>query len=58
MKNKILGFGCLGIGLIALVVIAIAGIMFYVNTNNTLVDMKGQATKQWANVESSYQKSM
>ncbi len=56
MKNKILGFGCLGIGLIALVVIAIAGIMFYVNTNNTLVDMKGQATKQWANVESSYQR--
>jgi len=23
---------------------------WYVNTNNTLVDMKGQATKQWANV--------
>lgn len=33
----------------------IAG-MWYVNTNNTLVDMKGQATKQWANVESSYQR--
>lgn len=30
--------------------------MWYVNTNNTLVDMKGQATKQWANVESSYQR--
>ena len=29
---------------------------WYVNTNNTLVDMKGQATKQWANVESSYQR--
>lgn len=29
---------------------------WYINTNNTLVDMKGQATKQWANVESSYQR--
>ena len=29
---------------------------WYVNTNNTLVDMKGQAAKQWANVESSYQR--
>ncbi|MEX0313141.1 MAG: LemA family protein [Allomuricauda sp.] len=29
---------------------------WYVRTNNTLVDMKGQATKQWANVESSYQR--
>ena len=56
MKNKFLGLGCLGIGIIGIVVIAIAGIMFYVNTNNTLVNMKGQATKQWANVESSYQR--
>ncbi len=30
--------------------------MWYVNTNNNLVEMKGQATKQWANVESSYQR--
>jgi len=29
---------------------------WYVNTNNSLVEMKGQATKQWANVESSYQR--
>jgi LemA protein len=36
-------------------ILLIAG-MWYVNTNNTLVDMKGQATKQWANVESSYQR--
>ena len=35
--------------------LVIAG-MFYVSTNNTLVEMKGQATKQWANVESSYQR--
>jgi len=36
MKNKILGFGCLGIGLIALVVIAIAGIMFYVKSDKAM----------------------
>ncbi len=56
MKKRFLGLGCLGIAVIAVIVFAIAGIMFYVNTNNTLVDMKGQATKQWANVESSYQR--
>ena len=41
-----------------IVIIGLAVIlgMWYVNTNNTLVDMKGQATKQWANVESSYQR--
>lgn len=29
---------------------------WYVSANNTLVEMKGQAVKQWANVESSYQR--
>nr|WP_298791796.1 LemA family protein [uncultured Allomuricauda sp.] len=46
-------------GILAIiVVIALAVILggWYVRTNNTLVDMKGQATKQWANVESSYQR--
>tara|TARA_R110002012_G_scaffold322109_1_gene555988 strand:- start:10176 stop:10775 length:600 start_codon:yes stop_codon:yes gene_type:complete len=46
-------------GIIAIIVlVALAAIigMWYVNTNNLLVDMKGQATKQWANVESSYQR--
>ncbi|MCL6267798.1 LemA family protein [Flagellimonas myxillae] len=46
-------------GILAIIVlIALAVILgsWYVNTNNTLVDMKGQATKQWANVESSYQR--
>jgi len=38
------------LGLLALAV------MYYVNTNNRFVEMKGQATKQWANVESSYQR--
>ena len=56
MKKRFLGLGCLGIVGIAIVLLGIGAIMFYVNTNNTLVDMKGQATKQWANVESSYQR--
>jgi LemA protein len=46
-------------GLIALIVLAVLAFIigsWYVNTNNKLVDMKGQATKQWANVESSYQR--
>lgn len=46
-------------GIIALIVFIILAILlggWYVRTNNKLVDMKGQATKQWANVESSYQR--
>lgn len=41
-----------------IVIVAIVLILggWYVSTNNTLVDMKGQAVKQWANVESSYQR--
>jgi LemA protein len=42
--------------IIILIVIAVVFGGWYVRTNNTLVDMKGQATKQWANVESSYQR--
>ena len=45
--------------LIPLVILGVLAFLlgsWYVNTNNTLVDMKGQATKQWANVESSYQR--
>lgn len=56
MKKRFLGLGCLGIGLIGALVLGFLGVMYYINTNNTLVDMKGQATKQWANVESSYQR--
>ncbi|WP_394974878.1 LemA family protein [uncultured Croceitalea sp.] len=44
------------IPVIIIIGILLIGGMWYVNTNNTLVDMKGQATKQWANVESSYQR--
>jgi LemA protein len=49
-------------GLVALVVVGIIVLLavilggWYIRTNNSLVDMKGQATKQWANVESSYQR--
>tara|TARA_R110000868_G_scaffold326515_1_gene587522 strand:+ start:324 stop:923 length:600 start_codon:yes stop_codon:yes gene_type:complete len=46
--------GLIGI-IVVIAIIAILG-MWYVNTNNSLVNMKGQATKQWANVESSYQR--
>lgn len=44
------------IAIIVLIVLAVALVGWYVSTNNKLVDMKGQATKQWANVESSYQR--
>lgn len=46
-------------GIIALIVFIVLAVLlggWYVRTNNELVDMKGQATKQWANVESSYQR--
>lgn len=42
--------------IIILIVIAVLLGGWYVRTNNTLVDMKGQSIKQWANVESSYQR--
>ena len=43
-------------GIIAVIVLGLLGVIivgWYVRTNNNLIDMKGQATKQWANVESS-----
>ncbi|MGB0294845.1 MAG: LemA family protein [Flavobacteriaceae bacterium] len=46
-------------GLIVLIVIGIIGFLgvsWYVSSTNQLVEMKGEATKQWANVESSYQR--
>ena len=42
------------IGVLVLVGFFIGG--WYISTNNEFVEMKGQATKQWANVESSYQR--
>ena len=46
--------GLLVAGILVFIVVVIGG--WYVRTNNRLIDMKGQATKQWANVESSYQR--
>lgn len=46
--------GILTIIILIVIVVLLGG--WYVRTNNTLVDMKGQSTKQWANVESSYQR--
>lgn len=46
-------------GIIAIIVLIVLAVLlggWYVSTNNKLVNMKGQATKQWANVESSYQR--
>ncbi|NQZ42822.1 MAG: LemA family protein [Flavobacteriaceae bacterium] len=44
------------IPVIVIIGLAVVLGLWYVRTNNTLVDMKGLATKQWANVESSYQR--
>jgi LemA protein len=46
--------GLVIIGIIVFIIVVIGG--WYVRTNNNLVNMRGQATKQWANVESSYQR--
>lgn len=46
-------------GIITVIILGALALLlgsWYVRTNNTLVTMKGQATKQWANVESSYQR--
>jgi LemA protein len=44
------------IAIIAIVALIVVFGMWYVSTSNGLVEMEGQATKQWANVESSYQR--
>lgn len=44
------------LAILVLVVLAIFAIGWYVGVNNKFVEMRGQATKQWANVESSYQR--
>src|SRR5690606_30346517 len=46
--------GIIVLGVLIVLAVILGG--WYVSTNNKLVDMKGQATKQWANVESSYQR--
>lgn len=46
--------GLVIVGILVFIAVIIGG--WYIRTNNNLVNMKGQATKQWANVESSYQR--
>ena len=40
----------------AFIGVIVLALFWYVGTNNRFVEMKGNATKQWANVESSYQR--
>ncbi|MFM1808489.1 MAG: hypothetical protein RLZZ242_1214 [Bacteroidota bacterium] len=49
MKKLYIALAILAVGIISL-------FGWYVGTNNRFVEMKGNATKQWANVESSYQR--
>ena len=49
MKKIYIVLAIVFIGLLSIV-------MWFVGTNNRFVEMRGNATKQWANVESSYQR--
>ncbi len=55
-KGAIASLGCLGISLIALVLLAIIGGIYAFNFNNKAVTLKEKSTKTWANVESAYQR--
>ena len=55
-KAGIAGLGCLGISIIAIVIILGAGVLFAFNFNNTAVQYEADAKTAWANVESSYQR--
>lgn len=60
MKKKFLGLGCAGIGLIgliiAIVIVAIVALKVGPGFYNTGITLQEDATSQWANVESSYQR--
>lgn len=60
MKKRFLGLGCLGIGLIGLLIaIAIVALVAFAvgpKFYNTAISLEEDATSQWANVESSYQR--
>jgi len=60
MKKRFLGLGCLGIGLIGAVIgiaiIALIGFAVGPKFYNTAISLEEDATSQWANVESSYQR--
>ena len=44
--------------LIVIGIIVFGLVNWVIGVNNTMVDMKGQAEKSWANVESSYQRKI
>ena len=50
------GLGCLGFGLIGIVILAIIGFAIGIPFYNNGIDLQENATAQWGNVESSYQR--
>lgn len=57
MKKGLLGsLGCVAIGAIGLVILVIIGFSVGVPFYNTGIELQENATAQWANVESSYQR--
>ena len=55
-KGLIGGLGCLALGAIGTVVLVIIGLIIAVPFYNKGIDLQENATAQWANVESSYQR--
>ena len=55
-KGKIAGFGCLGIILVLIVIIGILAFTMGPKFYNGGIELKENATAQWGNVESSYQR--
>ena len=57
MKKGLLGgLGCVGALVIGLIGFVVLGFIFGVPFYNTGIDLKENATAQWGNVESSYQR--
>lgn len=55
-KGALAGLGCLGISIIAIVIIGFIVGGFAYNFNNTAVEYEANAKTAWSNVESSYQR--
>lgn len=55
-KGVLAGLGCLGISIIALVILGFVVGGFAYNFNNTAVEYEANAKTAWSNVESSYQR--
>jgi len=55
-KGAIAGLGCLGVSLIAIILLAIVIGGYAYNFNNKAITLKEKSTKTWANVESAYQR--